>query len=85
LLFSDRQALRPVSVLVEPLDQLRQADPAQSRDEAITRKFRGSPRIGERVGQRTERQIRALWQEQGAAIAQFDSALSERPQPRDCA
>ena len=43
LLLADRQPLRPVAVLVQPVDEIGQADRAQRLDKAVARQFRRRP------------------------------------------
>src|SRR4029077_17230518 len=83
LLLTARQALPPIAVDIELIDQIREADRAQRPLERGLVVRRGETGIGEGVGERPERQIRPLRQKQPPAITDPNAAAAEWPQTRD--
>jgi len=75
--------LRPVTVLVECVDQIRQADHSQYRFEFAPIMGLGEVGVGDRIGERAKRQIGTLRQEQSMAVADSDIAATEWPKPGD--
>src|ERR1043166_9019178 len=83
LLLAAGEALRPIAVDIELVDQISEPDSAQRRFELGAARLMIGLGIGDRIAQRAERQIRPLRQEQRMPVADPNPAAAERPEPGD--
>src|SRR5689334_2797 len=84
LLLAPRELVGPVSGLVEPVAEIAEADSLDDLIDHLRGKYRLGSGIGQRPAQRTERQIRALRQNQHAlSLGNADRPCAERPNPTE--